>query len=114
VHTVPEVPTGEAAPLSPPALVPRLLEPITSPGSESYFTIRFGDTPGAREVVPSFLGLTPGLAGVYQANFTIPSSIPSGFTGLLFVRHRWIGLPSSSPETILSTQVVIPISPPLP
>ncbi|MBS1824718.1 MAG: hypothetical protein JST93_05320 [Acidobacteria bacterium] len=114
VRTVPEVPTGEPSPSSPPALVPRVLEPITFPRSEAYFTMRFVGPTRAPEVAPGFLGLAPGLAGVFQANFTVPSTVELGLIRLFFVRHRWVGLGGSSPETIQSTQVFIPIGPPLP
>jgi len=105
VRTVPEVPTGEAAPLSPLSLVPRILEPPTFRGSDGYFTVRFGSV----SVVPTFFGLAPGLAGVFQLNFTVPSSGNQGSVRVVLNRQRYpifsIGL-----ESIDSTPVLLPIA----
>ncbi|MBS1828983.1 MAG: hypothetical protein JST93_27010 [Acidobacteria bacterium] len=113
LRTVPEVPTGEAAPLSPPALVPRLLHPITDERIISFFSIRFGDNPTTSTTysVPSFLGLTPGLAGVFQANFTIPASWDRGTTRIVLTREMITGISGNGRfEATYSTPVVIPIA----
>lgn len=115
LRTVPEVPSGEAAPLSPPALVPRSLQPIPRERLASFFSIRFGDNPVTSTIyaVPSFLGLTPGLAGVFQANFMIPASWDRGTTKIVLTRERIAGITvSGTLEVTHSTPVVIPIARP--
>jgi len=115
LRTVPEVPTGEAAPLSPLALVPRSLQPITTQRLLSFFSFRFGDDPATSTiyVVPSFLGLTPGLAGVFQANFTIPASWDRGTTRIVLTRERFAGITIGGAfEVTNSLPVVIPIARP--
>ena len=69
--TVPPVPTGQASPYSPLAIVPQ----TTGLRVREYALFVM---PGFPSTSIIFLGLTPGLVGVYQANFVLPASAPSG------------------------------------
>lgn len=61
--TSPPVPAGTASP-SPPAV------------SARHFSLIFNyDCPAIQTATPSFVGLTPGLVGLYQVNFTVPPEI---------------------------------------
>jgi uncharacterized protein (TIGR03437 family) len=73
----PAVPDGNPSPLNPLSVVPQYNYIFAS---EAY-SIEIG---GAG-VTPQFLGLAPGLVGVYQLNFTMPM-IPSGNVPVKFVR----------------------------
>lgn len=89
VGSLPRVPTGEAAPFSPLAIV---LEQMTAPGfNEDYYRLRLTDNPNrptqTLEIRPAFLGMAPGLAGVYQVNFRVPESWPGGSTWVRLYRH---------------------------
>jgi len=68
--TMPAVPTGQASPYSPLAIVPQ-----TSGYRVSEYLLM---SPGLPPTSIIFLGLTPGLVGVYQANFIVPANAPSG------------------------------------
>jgi uncharacterized protein (TIGR03437 family) len=61
----PPVPAGEAAPFEPLSIVPQYSLPA---GIEELSLLIDG-----LAVRPIFVGLAPGLAGVYQVNFTLPS-----------------------------------------
>jgi uncharacterized protein (TIGR03437 family) len=65
--TSPIVATGKAAPSSEP-----LARVATTP------TVNFGGGIGGTIVNPLFAGLTPGFAGLYQVNVTIPPDVPRG------------------------------------
>jgi uncharacterized protein (TIGR03437 family) len=65
--TDPAVATGNAAPLSP------LAQVVNTPVVNFYLI----DSP-AITVTPSFAGLTPQYAGLYQVNVTIPPNAPKG------------------------------------
>jgi len=109
--TNPPVPTGEAAPSSPPAIVPQFTMRGV-PGWDIY-TIRLGnlDTNNPIEVTPSFLGLVPGLAGVFQVNFTVPLAWSGGSTWLNLTRDRWGGMFSGGRPIINSSApVFLPIT----
>ncbi|MBS1828982.1 MAG: hypothetical protein JST93_27005 [Acidobacteria bacterium] len=113
VRTVPEVPTGEAAPASPLITVPRILEPPTPSGPlAAYFTVRFGDNPlkDSDSTVPAFFGLAPGLAGVFQLNFTVPSSWKQGSTPVVLNRQRYPVFGAGRLESTDSTPVFLPIA----
>jgi uncharacterized protein (TIGR03437 family) len=43
-------------------------------------------------VVPGFVGLTPGLVGLYQINFQLPASTPNGFSEIVLTQS---GTPSN-------------------
>ncbi len=82
--TQPVVPTGQTAPFSPLAIVP---QPNTETSVDQFAILLNGIViSNSCSVVdgpcqPSnilFLGLTPGIAGVYQVNFVVPSSPPTG------------------------------------
>ena len=68
--TSPSVATGQPAPASP------LANLITTP------MVRFGDNLFAPEVTPSFAGLAPGYAGLYQVNVTVPANTQKGLVNL--------------------------------
>jgi uncharacterized protein (TIGR03437 family) len=65
--TSPFVATGQAAPSSEP-----LARLTNTP------TVNFGGGIGGAIVNPLFAGLTPGFAGLYQVNVTIPQDVPKG------------------------------------
>jgi uncharacterized protein (TIGR03437 family) len=71
--TVPVVPTGQASPYSPLAVVPQTTVQM-SPRVREYSIVTY--TPVSPAI--TFLGLAPGLVGVYQVNFILPSSPPAG------------------------------------
>jgi uncharacterized protein (TIGR03437 family) len=66
--TMPSVPTGQASPFSPLAIVPQ-------PQIGLQYVIL---SPSFAPISINFLGLSPGLVGVYQANFTLPVDVPTG------------------------------------
>lgn len=82
--TQPTVPTGEAAPFSPLAVVPQPNIII----SVDQFAILLNGTVTANGCSVAnapcqasnvlFLGLTPGFVGIYQVNFVLPSSASTG------------------------------------
>lgn len=82
--TQPVVPTGQASPFSPLAIVPQ----ANTTTQEDQFAVLLNGTvvtnscPAANSPCPPsnllWLGLTPKLVGVYQLNFVVPSSIGSG------------------------------------
>lgn len=82
--TQPVVPTGEAAPFSPLAVVP---QPNTTTLVDQFAILLNGTViANSCSVVDApcqasnilFLGLTPGIVGVYQVNFVVPSSTGTG------------------------------------
>ena len=91
--TQPTVPSGEAAPLSPLVVVPQYnIETLV----DQYAILLNGKViSNSCSVVNApcqasnvlFLGLTPGLVGVYQVNFVVPSS--TGIGNLPVQLQRW-------------------------
>lgn len=73
----PPVPDGKPSPVYPLSVVPRYKYSFAS---EAY-SIEIGGV----GVTPQFLGLAPGLVGVYQLNFTMPM-IPGGNVPVKLVR----------------------------
>lgn len=67
-RTAPIVPTGEAAPFDPLAVVPQ-----TSIGYYDYVEMFLRSF-----VSPLYVGLAPGKVGVWQINFRVPEDTPSG------------------------------------
>jgi uncharacterized protein (TIGR03437 family) len=65
--TNPYVATGQPAPSSEP-----LARLTTTP------VVEFGGGVGGATAIPLFAGLSPGFAGLYQVNVTIPDSVPKG------------------------------------
>jgi hypothetical protein len=61
------------------ARVPQILQVATA----DYFRVRVG----AVAVDPLFVGLAPGLAGVYQINFVLPPDLPDGPTEIQLIRY---------------------------
>ena len=82
--TQPAVPTGQASPFSPLATVP---QPNTITKVDQFALLFNGlvianNCPVVNSPCPAssllWLGLTPGIVGVYQLNFAVPSSMSSG------------------------------------
>lgn len=98
--SVPAVPTGEPAPFEPLPVVPRG-EAIST--AAPFYELRLSHVGPAQQqttrMTPSFLGLAPGLAGVYQVNFTLPNYWTNGVTAVTL--HCWI-LPESSGRSNMS------------
>ena len=93
-RTQPTVPTGEAAPFSPLAVVP---QPNTIASVDQFAILLNGAVIANSCSVlnapcqPSnvlFLGLTPGIAGVYQVNFVLPPSPGAGNLTVQLQRSR--------------------------
>ena len=80
--TAPVIPTGQASPYSPLAVVPQTTVQM-SPRVREYAIITY--TPVSAAI--TFLGLAPGLVGVYQVNFVLPSSVPAGDLKIQFQFH---------------------------
>ena len=76
--TQPVVPTGEPSPFEPLATVPQ----FSMVASAEIYQVVIGST----AVTPLFVGLAPGLAGVYQINFAMPPFPPSGDLALTLRR----------------------------
>jgi uncharacterized protein (TIGR03437 family) len=76
--TVPAVPHGAAAPSNPLAVVPQYSH---AAGVESYIVIVDGT-----RIEPSFVGLAPGLAGVYQINVAVPAGVRTGTREIVIER----------------------------
>jgi len=89
--TSPTVPTGQASPFDPLAVVPQTFAG-TVPGYyyENYHYLRMGSdlAVSASQTNPSFLGLTPGSVGVYQINFAVPASETGGNKQIMLVRRE--------------------------
>ena len=81
--TEPVVPTGQASPYSPLAVVPQ-----TPFGSGERYVDEYSILAPTGKASVTFLGLAPGLVGVYQVNFVLPSSTPSGDLSVLLERHQ--------------------------
>ncbi len=77
--TVPAVPSGHPAPFEPLAIVPQ----YSFTAASEAFRIRIDSS----ELVPLFVGLAPGLVGVYQVNFVLPEPQPAGDREVVFVRR---------------------------
>jgi uncharacterized protein (TIGR03437 family) len=87
--TNPAVATGAAAPASPPVAT------VTQPAI----------TVGCQQAPVLFSGLTPGLVGLYQVNFTLPASAPGGNLPLTVT----IGGKRSNPVTLPVSGLAIPV-----
>jgi uncharacterized protein (TIGR03437 family) len=92
--TQPTVPTGEAAPFLPLAVVPQpnnvvLVDQfaILLNGMVIANSCSVANAPCQASNV-LFLGLTPGIAGVYQVNFVVPSSTSAGNLTVQLQRSR--------------------------
>lgn len=81
----PPVQTGQPSPADPPAVVS---QELGGGASRPRFEIWMGDLPNPKVVDPSFLGLAPGLAGVYQVNFTIPDGLATGNQPVRLAENR--------------------------
>lgn len=80
----PPVPTGQAAPANPLSVVSQQL---AAGESRPRFEIWMGEGPNPKVAAPSFLGLAPGLAGVYQVNFAVPDGLPPGDQSVRLVEN---------------------------
>jgi uncharacterized protein (TIGR03437 family) len=76
--TQPVVPTGQPSPFEPLAIVPQ----FSMVASAETYQVVIGST----AVTPLFVGLAPGLAGVYQINFAMPAFAASGSLALTLRR----------------------------
>lgn len=84
-NTQPVIPTGESAPVFPVAMVRQHDDPF---GTDTY-SISVGGVELANNqpvIEVPFIGLTPGLEGVYQIDFTVPPGLPSG-DATVFLTH---------------------------
>jgi uncharacterized protein (TIGR03437 family) len=77
----PKVPTGEASPSFPLAFVPQ-----SEPGASQVR--RYLIRTSAGDAVTQFFGLAPGLVGIYQVNFVLPSNTPAG-DARIGLRMHW-------------------------
>ena len=68
--TQPVVPSGQPSPLEPLAIVPQ----FSMVASAELYEVVIGST----AVTPLFVGLAPGLAGIYQINFVVPAFARAG------------------------------------
>ncbi len=80
--TVPVVPTGQASPYSPLAVVPQTTLQMSLRVREYAIVTYTSVSPAI-----TFLGLAPGLVGVYQVNFVLPPNIPAGDLKIQFQFH---------------------------
>ena len=76
--TQPVVPTGQPSPLQPLAIVPQ----FSTVASAEIYEVVIGST----AVTPLFVGLAPGLAGIYQINFVMPAFARAGDLALTLRR----------------------------
>jgi uncharacterized protein (TIGR03437 family) len=117
--TTPTVPTGQASPFDPLAVVPQTFLG-TGPGFyEDYCYLRMGGdlAATASDAYPFFLGLTPGSVGVYQLNVFIPKTEAGANKQIMLVRHLCFPAPPfgscSSPwgphRYYYSSPVLIPV-----
>ena len=105
-QTSPVVPTGEPAPANPLAIVRQYREIFETNIYEILLDER------RVRVTPSYVGLTPGLAGVYQINFTVPESQERRTTQVLLYRvfcFRIFGGCSSPNAASFSDPVTLPV-----
>ena len=82
--TTPPVPSGTVAPSNPLASVPLPRWLLTVDGQPARF---------------SFAGLTPGLAGLYQINFTVP---PAAKTGTSTLSSQRMAFPANATKLIVA------------
>lgn len=114
----PEVPLGQPAPLSPLSIVPQLDigTAVDQIGLSVNYSILLmdeappsGDTTGQLPI--PFMGLAPGLVGVYQINFVFPEGVRPGNVPILLVRKicGGPGTGCSHPTFRNSQPVLIPV-----
>ncbi|MCX6618376.1 MAG: hypothetical protein NTZ98_20055 [Acidobacteria bacterium] len=97
--TTPPAATGQPAPANPPAVVNQFLKS----GSPPRFQISVGDGPSQKLADPVFLGLAPGLVGVYQVNFVLPEGLTAGSQAVRLAENRCVsGFPTACAAVVLS------------
>ncbi len=104
-YTEPAVPTGEPSPFDPPACVPRLDNPLLFDRIGVY---EAGHVDLSTDKMTLWVGLTPGLVGVYQVNFVVPESFAGGTKQVLLARVRYSHFPPVS-EVKYSSPVLLPV-----
>ncbi len=73
---VPSIPTGQPSPVGQPGWENTVLKPAFGV-PRPVWEIAVGASPQI-SIAPLFLGLAPGLVGVYQVNFTVPEGLAAG------------------------------------
>jgi uncharacterized protein (TIGR03437 family) len=103
--TDPTVPTGEPAPFDPLAIVPQFYQLFG--GVDRYTLLLDG---GRQTAPPLFIGLAPGLVGVYQLNFVLHRDQPSGLVSVVLLRETCSLFSYCNPaKWPTSTPVFIPV-----
>lgn len=88
---------GNAPRIGDPSPASAVYLPLTSSGTTVYYDIWVD----GKHPEISFLGLAPGLAGIFQVNFRIPTDTPSGYATLMAVRANLFVTPSRQRLRIL-------------
>jgi uncharacterized protein (TIGR03437 family) len=102
--TVPVVPTGQASPYSPLAVVPQ-----PRVGSGERFISEYSVVTSAGPASISFLGLAPGLVGVYQMNFDLPFQTPPGDLSIRLDLRKCLDTCLFTGPSFDSKSVVLPV-----
>jgi uncharacterized protein (TIGR03437 family) len=99
----PTVPTGVPTPSSPPSRV-------TDVPLHAFGLLLGGTIIGCSSCTPPkilFLGLTPGLVGVYQINFVVPASVPTSDASIQLETYSCTRLFGSCPDPTFSLDTTV-------
>jgi uncharacterized protein (TIGR03437 family) len=102
--TTPTVPTGQASPFEPLAVVPRY---SYSPLVDAYTIYDPVDLTFLFEAQTLWIGLVPGLVGVYQVNLVLPGSAGGGDRQVVF--RRTLCRPFQLCGAYYSSAVTLPV-----